>query len=73
MARWAIIDKKTGLVLNVIEADAEFIEQLKQQEFILIEENVVKRPEEVEIIQSEVANKEDIVIDGKVYRYTGEI
>lgn len=73
MARWAIVDKKTGIVLNVIEADVEFIEQLKQQKFILIEENVVKRPEEVEIIQSEIASKNDIVINGKVYRYTGEI
>ncbi|MEM1660856.1 MAG: hypothetical protein QXR17_06940 [Candidatus Bathyarchaeia archaeon] len=73
MARWAIIDKETGVVLNAIEADVEFIEQLKQQEFILVEKDVVKRPEEVEIIESEIASKDDIVINGKVYRYAGGI
>lgn len=73
MPRWAIIDRKTGLVLNVIEAEENFINELQKRDVIVIDEKTSKKPEEVYIIRTEIASKNDIVINGKVYRYTGEI
>ncbi|MEM4676016.1 MAG: hypothetical protein QXM12_06985 [Nitrososphaerota archaeon] len=74
MQRWAIIDKETGEVLNVIVADEAFINQLKEKPQIVIDENTVKRPDEVEFVLSEIASVGDIVVDGKkIYRQVGEL
>lgn len=74
MARWAIIDRATGLVLNVIEAEENFINELKKRDVIVIDANISKKPEEVHIIQTEVASKDDIILNKKeVYRKAGEL
>lgn len=74
MARWAIIDRATGLVLNVIEAEENFINELKNKSIIVIDANISKKPEEVHIIQTEVASKDDIILNKKeVYRKAGEL
>lgn len=70
MGRYAIIDKQTGKVLNVIEAEQSFFES---KPLLVDAEGKLIDWEQAEVVQSEVASVGDIVINGQVYRYQGEL
>lgn len=70
MGRYAIIDKATGKVLNVIEAEPQFF---KANSAILDIEGKVVDLDKVEYVESQTASAGDIVVEGVVYRRVEEV
>ncbi len=65
MARWAIIDKRNNKVINVIEAEDDFI---NSQTHFPDKDGNLWSVQDLLLIKTDKGSVDDIYIDGKFYR-----
>ncbi|MEM0485582.1 MAG: hypothetical protein QXD29_01820 [Thermoplasmata archaeon] len=65
MARWAIIDKRNNKVINVIEAEDDFINSLTH---FPDKDGNLWSVQDLLLIKTDKGSVDDIYIDGKFYR-----